>query len=134
MASVFVANSSGILVDNEPVEGVRGLDYRLEREQGDVHALGSTERVAVYYGANHVRAQLRIASVSQRLDELASSGEAFQVVANLAHGQSARSVSFDECHMDGKAFTMGAGSHAEAVYSFTATRVREDDLSTPANA
>ena len=134
MANVFVANSSGILVDNEPVEGVRGLDYQLERTQSDVHALGSAERVAVYYGATTVRAKLRVASVSERLDALAASGDMFQVVANLAHGQSARSVSLDECHMDGKVFTMGAGSHAEAVYSFTATRVREEDLSTPATA
>ena len=132
MANVFVANSSGILVDNEPVDGVRGLDYQVARTQSDVHALGSTERVSVYYGATTVAAKLRVASVSQRLDELAGSGEVFQVVANLAHGQTARSVSFDECHMDGKSFTMGAGSHAEAVYSFTATRVREEDLSTPA--
>lgn len=129
MPSVFTANSSGILVNNEAVEGVRGIHYQLEREQGDVHALGSPERIAVYYGATRVRGKIRVASVSNTLDALAASGEVFQVVANLSHGQSARSVSFDECHIDGKDFAMTAGGHAEAAYTFTATRVREDDQS-----
>lgn len=134
MATVFTANSSGILVDNEAILGVRGLDYRVEWEQGDVHAVGSAERVAVYYGAKRVHGQIRVASVHERLDELTASGEVFQIVANLAHGNAARSVSFDDCHIDGKSFAMGAGSHAEALYSFTATRVREEDQSTPATA
>lgn len=134
MPSVFVANSSGILVDNQAVEGVRGLEYRVEREQGDVAALGSAERIAVYYGATRVRGQIRVASVSQRLDELTASGSMFQVIANLAHGQAARSVTFDDCFMDGKSFAMVAGSHAEAVYSFTAIRVREDDQTAAATA
>lgn len=129
MAKVFTANSSGILVDNEPVLGVRGLEYRVEWEQGDVHAVGSAERVAVYYGAKRVHGQIRVASVSERLDELAASGGVFQVVANLAHGSAARSVAFDDCHIDGKSFAMGAGGHAEALYSFSATRVREEDQS-----
>lgn len=134
MATVFAANSSGILIDNEAVEGVRSLTYRLERELNDVYGLGSDERIAVYYGAKRVRGELRVASVSETLDGLAASGAAFQIVANLAHGQAARSVSFDECHIDGKEFGLGVGSHAEAVYSFTSVRVREEDKSQPATA
>jgi hypothetical protein len=134
MPSVFTANSSGILVNNESVEGVRGITYQLERDQGDVHALGSPERITVYYGASRVRGKIRVASVNETLDGLSASGEVFQVVANLSHAQSARSVSFDECYMDSKDIVMTAGGHAEAVYSFTATRVREEDQSQAANA
>lgn len=129
MPSVLTANSSGVLVDNQPIDGILGIDYQLTREQGDVHSLGASERIAVYYGATRVRGMIRVASVSDLLDGLAVSGAAFQVVANLAHGQTARSVSFDECHIDGKDFSMAAGGHGEAVYSFTATRVREEDAS-----
>src|SRR5262245_14659035 len=106
MPSVFTANSSGILVNNENIEGVRGIHYQLEREQSDVQAVGSPERIAVYYGATRVRGKIRVASVSNTLDGLAASGEVFQVVANLTHGQASRSVSFDECHVDGKEFSM----------------------------
>ena len=129
MPSVFTANSSGVLINNETVEGVRSINYTLEREQGDQYALGSAERIAVYYGANRVRGEISVSSVNNTLDELAASGEAFQVVANLTHGQSARSVSFDECHIDGKAFAMATAGHGEARYTFTATRVREEDQS-----
>jgi hypothetical protein len=134
MATVFTANSSGILVDNQPVVGVCALTYRLERERGDVHALGSDERITVYYGARRVRGEIRVASVSEELDGLTASGAEFQIVANLAHGQAARSVSFDECHIHGKEFGIGVGAHGEAVYSFTATRVREEDKSEPTTA
>jgi hypothetical protein len=34
-------------------------------------------------------------------------------------------VTFDECFLTEKSFEIGAGGHGEAVYSFTATRMRE---------
>jgi hypothetical protein len=127
MAKVFAANSSGVLVDNEPVEGVRGIDYQLAREQFDVAALGTNERVAVYYGMSRVRCRLRVASASPKLDGLAATGAMFQVVANLKHGEAARSVAFDDCFMESKDFAMNVSGHGETVYAFTATRVREED-------
>jgi hypothetical protein len=35
-------------------------------------------------------------------------------------------VTFDECFLQEKTFDMSVGSHGEALYSFTATRVREE--------
>lgn len=127
MATVFAANSSGLLVDNQKIDGVRGIEYQTVREQSDVHALGSHERVAVYYGASRVRGRIRVASAALPLDKLATSGDKFQIVSNLKHGQAARSVSFDECYMESKEFSMASGGHGETVYVFTATRVREED-------
>jgi len=127
MAKVFVANNSGVLVDNENIEGVRGIDYQLQREQFEVGALGTHERVAVYYGMNRVRARLRIASAHPKLDKLAETGSVFQIVANLKSGQVTRSVAFDECYMEKKEFAMNASGHGETIYSFSATRVREED-------
>jgi hypothetical protein len=126
MATIFTANSSGVLVDNNRLEGVRGIDYRVLREQHDVHALGSHERVTVYYGASSVQARLRVASADTHLDELTTSGALFQVVASLRHGEAARSVAFDDCVITGKEFAMATGGHGETVYEFTATRVREE--------
>ncbi len=126
-ATIFTANSSTITVDGEPVDGVLGIDYRLERQQGDVFALGSAERLTAYYGATRVAGRLRVASVNPGLDALTTSGNAFQVVANLAHGETTRSVAFDDCFMTDKDFALGSGGHGETVYAFTATRVREED-------
>jgi hypothetical protein len=134
-ATIFAANSSGILVNNTAVDGVRGVDYQVEREQGDVYALGGAERVAIYYGASRVQGRLRVASASPALDTLTTSGDKFQVVANLKQGQATRSVAFDDCYMLSKEFVMEAGKHGETVYSFTAVRVREQDsAATPAPA
>jgi hypothetical protein len=134
MPRVFAANSSGVTIDNQAVEGVRAIDYAVQREQGDVFALGAQERITMYYGASRVKAQIRVASASDKLDALTTSGDKFQVVANLKHGQTARSVAFDECYMQSKDFSMGAGAHGETIYAFTATRVRETDASDAVNA
>lgn len=127
MATVFTANSSSVMVDGTPVEGVRAVDYRVQRQQGDVYALGSDERLTAYYGAMHVEGRIMVASASAELDALATTGDMFQVVANLAHGDTSRSVAFDDCYMSRKEFTMNSGGHGETVYLFTATRVREED-------
>jgi len=126
-ATIFAASSSGILIDNEAVDGLIGVDYQLQREQGEVFALGSSERIAVYYGASRVTGKLRVASSNAKLDDLAKTGATFQVVANLKLGQAARTVAFDECYVTGKEFSMAAGGHGESVYGFSATRVREEN-------
>jgi hypothetical protein len=127
MATIFTANSSSIMVDGNPVEGVQGIDYRLVRQQGDVFALGSDERLTAYYGPSRVQGKIHIASTNANLDTLAGAGTMFQVVATLAHGQTLRSVSFDDCFMTHKEFSMTTGGHGETVYHFSATRVREED-------
>lgn len=132
MATVFTANSSSITVDGQAVPAVRAIDYRLVREQGDIYALGSGERLTVYYGAMRVQGRVTVASASPPLDTLAGSGAAFQMVAQLRHGDTSRSVSFDECHMETKEFSMGTGGAGETVYVFSATRVREEDAAAAA--
>jgi hypothetical protein len=97
------------------------------RQHEDVFALGSDERVAVYYGPSRVQGRIQVASANPTLDGIALSGESFQIVSNLRHGQAARSVAFDECYIQNKEFSLLTGGHGETVYTFTATRVREED-------
>lgn len=132
MASVFTANSSAVLIGGERVAGVRSIDYQHRRAQESVYALGSAERVAVIYGGTSVAGRIAVASASDALDALLASGESFQVVANLsarADLEPERTVAFDGCFMTGKSFQLSAGGHAEAVYDFTATRMREEAAS-----
>jgi hypothetical protein len=42
------------------------------------------------------------------------------------HGETKMSVTFDECYLQEKSFALGVGGHGEAIYSFSATRVREE--------
>lgn len=125
--SVFSANSSSVTVNGEAVPGVRAIDYREMRDQGEIYALGSAERIAVHYGAMRVEGRVTVASVNPAMDGFSTSGEAFQLVAQLAHGEASRSVSFDECHMVDKQFALATGGAGETIYAFTAVRVREED-------
>lgn len=125
--SVFSANSSSVTVNGEAIAGVQALDYRQVRDQGQIFALGSEERIAVHYGAMRVEGRVTVASASVSMDTLSTSGEPFQLVAQLSHGEAARSVSFDECHMVNKEFTISTGGSGSSVYVFTAVRVREED-------
>ena len=127
MATVFTANSSGVLVDGQAVPGVLGIDYQVSREQNEIYALGSDERVAVYYGARRVAGRIRVASANPDLDRLTTEGVLFQIVANLRHSESSRSVAFDDCFIESKDFSIGTGGHGETVYTFRSTRVREED-------
>jgi hypothetical protein len=124
MPSIFAANESSVLVDGEAVEGIRAIEYRQQRTRSGVYALGSAERIGIVSGPQSVEGRLRVASTSQKLDGL-DPEVAFQISAQLRHGEQTMTVTFDECFMLSKGFEMGVGSHGEAEYSFTATRVRE---------
>ena len=127
MPTVYAANQSSLKVGEETVEGVRAIEYRSTRDRREVTAIGSDERIAVYYGARTVTGRLRVASTAVVLDNLLTGPAEFQVVATLRHGQSQRTVAFDECWMESKQVELAEGGHSETVYQFSATRVREED-------
>jgi hypothetical protein len=130
MPTIVAANDSQVLLDGKPVEGVRAVEYRQQQVRASVYALGSAERIAMVSGPQLVEGRLRVASTSPALNGL--TGEtAFQLIAELKHGQTAMTVTFDECFLQEKSFAMDVGSHGEAVYSFTATRVREELAAAP---
>lgn len=124
MTTIFAANESSVMVDGQPVLGVQGIDYRTRRQRRNLYALGSAERIGVTSGPYDVEARLRVASSSPALDAL-EADQTFQVVATLRHGETEVTVTFDDCHLTQKDFDLGVGGHGEAVYAFSATRVRE---------
>jgi hypothetical protein len=125
MPTIFAANESSVLIDGEPMLGVQAIDYRTRRARSNLYALGSVERIGVTSGAHTVEGRLRVASASAQLDALEGE-QTFQVVANLRHGDTAVTVTFDDCYLTAKTFDLGVSGHGEAVYSFSATRVREE--------
>jgi hypothetical protein len=125
MPTVFSANESQVLVDGEVVEGVRSIEYRHLQERNSLYALGSAERIGTISGAQLVEGRIQVASTSVKLNGL--TGEApFQILANLQRGRARMTVTFDECLLQEKSFSVGVGGHGEATYAFTATRVREE--------
>ena len=125
MPTLFAANESIVLLDGEPIEGVRSIDYRHQQVRENIYALGSSERIRMISGPQIVEGRLRVASTSARLNGLTGDTQ-FQITAQLRHGNARMTVTFDECYLAEKSFDMSVGGHGEAVYSFSATRVREE--------
>ena len=125
MAVLFAASESAVLIDGEAIEGVRSIEYRLQQARSSVFALGSVERIGVISGPQLLQGVLRVASTSAKLNSL-STGQMFQITAQLRHGETTMTVTFDECFLTDKSFGLGVGEHGEATYEFTATRVREE--------
>jgi len=125
-AQVFTAFASQAKVNEETIEGLQSIEYRHVKNRYDVGAVGSDERIAVYFGMKIVAGKLRVASANPTLDKLLAENTEFSVSATLKHGDTTRNVTFDSCYMDEKEFAMSTEAHGETVYSFTATRVREE--------
>lgn len=130
MPTVFSANRSSILVDGQAVEGLQSLVFRVVTEREDIRAVGSDERVDVIFGLRTVHGELAVQSASKDLDDRLAGRTKFQLVANLKRDESSdapkRTLSFDDCFVEAKSFTMSAGGSAATTYTFTATRVREE--------
>ncbi len=58
MPTVFSANSSSILVNGDPVEGLQSLAFRVVTEREDIRAVGSDERIDVSFGLRTVLGEL----------------------------------------------------------------------------
>ena len=129
MPTVFSANRSSILLDGKPLEGLQSLVYRVVTEREDVRAIGSTERVDVIFGLRTVRGELVVRSASFALDELLTKRAKFQLVSNLKRTEGTddvRTLSFDDCFVEGKGFQLDAHGSASTTYAFSATRIREE--------
>jgi hypothetical protein len=124
MPTIVAANDSAVLLNGEPVEGVRSIEYRRHQARQNVYALGSAERIAITSGPAGVEGRLTVASTAPKLDQVPSTSS-FQITARLRHGDTTVTVAFDDCYLLDKSFALGAGGHGEAVYGFSAARVRE---------
>ena len=130
MAKVFAANSSNILLDGKPIEGLQSLAYRVVTEREDIRAIGSNERIDVSFGLRTVQGEIVVKSLSVELDTYHEKLSKFQLVVNLKKDPAAdapkRMLSFDDCFLENKAMGMDAGGTAVTTYAFTATRLREE--------
>lgn len=126
MPQVFTALASEVKINQETVEGLQSLDYNVVKNRRHVGAIGTDERIAVYFGMKTVAGKLRVASINTTLDGLLQSNGEFSISATLKYGEATRRVAFDACYMEDKTFGLTAEGHAETIYSFSATRVREE--------
>ena len=126
MPQVYTALASEVKVNQETIEGLQSIDYAMVKERQNVGAIGTEERIAVYFGLKVVTGKLRVASSNKTLDDLFQKSTEFSISATLKYRDATRKVTFDACYVEDKAFAMAAQGHGETVYSFSATRLREE--------
>lgn len=127
MATIFAADESKVLVDGDVLDGIRSIEYRHVQVRENVYSLGSSERLGLISGPQYVEARIHVVSTSPVLNGKTGSSTPFQVTAELKQGETRMTVSFDECFLMEKTFDMKVGGSGEAVYTFTATRAREEE-------
>jgi len=126
MPQIYSAFASEVKINEETVEGLQSIEYNVVKNRQHVGAIGTDERIAVYFGLKVVTGKLRVASGNVKLDDLLQKNEEFSISATLKHRDTERKVTFDACYIEDKSFAMSASAHGETIYSFTATRVREE--------
>lgn len=126
MPQIYSAFASEVKVNEETIEGLQSIDYSLVKNTREIGAIGTDERIGVYFGLKQVAGALRVASDNVTLDGLLADNSAFSISAILRHGETTRMVAFDECFLHEKSFALAANGHGETIYAFTATRVREE--------
>jgi len=125
MAEIYDAFASRVKINDETIEGLQSIEYSQVKSRRDVGAIGTDERIAVYFGLKIVTGKLRVASANKTLDNLLNDNKEFSITVALKHGETQRDVTFDACFLDDKSFGLSAQAHAETVYTFTAARIRE---------
>jgi hypothetical protein len=129
MPTIFSANRSNVLVNGNAVEGLQSLVFRVVTERQDVRAVGVDERVDVIFGLRTVQGELVVQSANHELDDHLAARSKFQIVANLKRDETEgakRTLSFDDCFVENKSFSLAASGSVTTTYTFTATRVREE--------
>ena len=129
MPTIYSANRSSVLVNGTAIEGLQSLVYRVVTERQDVRAIGTDERVDVIFGLRTVQGELVVQSANTELDTHLTERSKFQIVANLKRDEAEgakRTLSFDDCFIEGKSFALSSGGSVSTTYTFTATRAREE--------
>jgi len=127
---IISANVSNVKVDGDVIPGLQAIEYKIVRNRQNVHNIGIDERIGVDYGPMYVEGTLRVRSTFPKFDTMLITGisevKPFQLVVELKKGtQSIKTLSFDECFLEGKVFSMDANGVGVSDYTFTGTRLRE---------
>lgn len=127
---LWSARESKVFMDSTEIEGVQTVDFRVNRNRSDVIAVGQTLRQGVEYGVKEVTGTIHLKSSSEpldaklRLDDLEQAR--FTLSLQLKKGQQQWNITFQECYLDSREFTMDVNGVGIAVYTFTATNVQDE--------
>jgi len=127
--SIWSATESKVMVDSTEVEGLQSIEYKVNRSRSDVVAVGQPLRQGVEYGVKVINGKLRVKSSCPPLDKKLSKTDLeeakFTMQAQLKKGGQQKNVTFQDCFLDDREFTMDVNGVGIAIYTFSATDIQE---------
>lgn len=130
--TILTANNTHVTIDGQPVPGLRSISYKTIRNRQDVPEIGVNKRIGVVFGRWKITGTIIVNSVSETLNKHMEADSNFQIVITMdippvdPNGQkTTKSLSFDQCHLDDREFSLDAHGYAITTYTFTSTELRE---------
>lgn len=127
---VASAQESKVLLEGKEIVGLQSIDFKVVRQQIDVHAIGMDQRIGVAEtGMFKINGTLRVRSMCKELDDYLYMPvqTPFSLVAMLRRaGKQMKKIAFEECFIEDKSYEMGTGGVGLTVYNFTSKAVREE--------
>ncbi len=127
--TIWSATESKVMIDSTEIEGLQSIEYKVNRSRTDIVAVGKPLRQGVEYGVKVVNGKLRVKSNCPPLDKKLSEDKLeeakFTLQAQLKKGGTQKTVTFQECYLDDREFSMEVNGVGTAIYTFSATDITE---------
>jgi len=127
--TIWSATESKVMIDSTEIEGLQSIEYKVNRSRTDIIAVGQPLRQGVEYGVKVVNGKLRVKSSCPPLDDKLSKTNLeeakFTLQAQLKKGGTQKTVTFQDCYLDDREFTMEVNGVGIAIYTFSATDIQE---------
>ncbi len=126
---IWSATESKVMVDSTEVEGLQSIEFKVSRSRSDIIAVGQPLRQGVEYGVKVVTGKLKVKSTNPALDEKLEKTDLddakFTLQAQLKKGSKSKNVTFQECYLDDRDFSVDVNGVGISTYTFTAMDLQE---------
>ena len=126
---IWSATESKVMIDSTEVEGLQSIEFKVSRSRSDIVAVGKPLRQGVEYGVKVVTVKLKVKSTNPALDEKLGKTDLddakFTISAQLKKGSKSKNVTFQDCYLDDRDFSVDVNGVGISTYTFTATDLQE---------
>jgi hypothetical protein len=127
--TAWSARESKIMVDSKEIEGLQSIEFKEHRNRSDIPAIGESLRQGVEYGVKVINGKIKVKSTCSTLDEKFSKKEVedmnFTLSAQLKKGSKSKTMTFQDCYIDDREYSMEVNGVGITTYTFSATDVQE---------
>jgi uncharacterized protein (UPF0179 family) len=127
--SIWSATESKVMVDSTEIEGLQSIEYKVSRGRSDIVAIGQPLRQGVEYGVKVINGKLSVKSscpiLDQKLNKINLGEAKFTLSAQLKKNNQQKSVTFQDCYLDDREFSMQVNGVGIAIYTFSAMDIQE---------